>query len=198
MTNFVNDLKKRRSIYALGKDVPLSEEEISDLVTEVVRESPTAFNSQTQRLILLFDHAHDKLWTLIEDALKPLTPPEAFPNTQKKLASFKAAKGTILFFEDMATVQELQDQFPLYAENFPLWSEQSTGIAAVNVWTALAQNNIGGNLQHYNPVIDEAVSAEWQTPENWKLRSQLVFGSIENPAGEKAYLPNEERIKIFR
>jgi len=40
-------------------------------------------------------------------------------------------------------------------------------------------------LQHYNPLIDEAVAKEWNLPESWKLRGQLVFGSIEAPAGKK-------------
>lgn len=122
---------------------------------------------------------------MTEDALKPLTPAEAFPNTQAKLQGFAAGAGTILFFEDTDIVKNLQDSFPLYADNFPVWSEQATGLTQANVWTALAQENIGANLQHYNPVIDEAVAAEWSIPANWNLRAQMVIGSIEAPAGEK-------------
>ena len=98
---------------------------------------------------------------MTEDALKPLTPAEAFPNTQAKLQGFAGA-GTILFFEDTDIVKNLQDSFPLYADNFPVWSEQATGLTQANVWTALAQENIGANLQHYNPVIDEAVAQNGQ------------------------------------
>lgn len=198
MSNFVNELKNRRSIYSLGKNVSLTDEAVTDLIKEVVRQSPTAFNSQTQRVIILFDDAHTKVWDLTEAALKPLTPAENFAGTQEKMNMFKAGKGTILFFEDMDVVKNLQESFPLYADNFPLWSEQSTGISAVNVWTALAQENIGANLQHYNPVIDEAVAAEWNVPANWKLRSQLVFGSIENPAGEKEFMDDAARFAVYR
>lgn len=197
MSNFVTELKNRRSIYALGKNTSLNESQIEELVKEVVRESPTAFNSQTQRVVFLFGQAHDRLWDITEAALKPLTPAEAFPNTQAKLASFKAGKGTILFFEDQDIVKGLQEQFELYAENFPIWSEQASGLTTANVWTALAQENIGANLQHYNPVIDEAVAAEWQIPASWKLRGQLVIGSIEETAGEKEYMENDERFKSF-
>jgi predicted oxidoreductase (fatty acid repression mutant protein) len=35
---------------------------------------------------------------------------------------------TALFFEDTDVVKSLQEQFPLYADNFPVWSEQSTGL----------------------------------------------------------------------
>ncbi|MGC6768692.1 nitroreductase family protein [Enterococcus sp. LJL128] len=197
MSNFVQELKKRRSIYALGTNLTKSNEEITALVKEVVKESPSAFNSQTQRVVFLFGDAHKKLWSLTEDALKPLTPAEAFPNTQAKLQGFAGAAGTILFFEDQDVVKSLQEQFELYADNFPVWSEQASGLTQANVWTALAQENIGANLQHYNPVIDEAVAKEWSIPANWKLRAQLVIGSIEAPAGEKEYMDDAARFREF-
>lgn len=198
MSNFTQQLKNRRSIYAIGKDVSLSDEEITALIKEVVRESPTAFNSQTQRVVILFGEANQKLWTLTEEALKPLTPEEAFKNTQAKLKGFASGKGTVLFFEDHSVVKNLQEQFPLYADNFPSWSEQSTGIAAVNVWTALAQEKIGASLQHYNPVIDDAVAKEWNIPTSWVLRSQLVFGSIATNPGEKEYMKDEDRFRVIK
>ena len=197
MSKFTEMMKNRRSIYALGENLPISKEEVTALVKEVVRESPTAFNSQTQRVGFLFGDAHKKLWAMTEDALKPLTPAEAFPNTQAKLQGFAAGAGTILFFEDTDIVKNLQDSFPLYADNFPVWSEQATGLTQANVWTALAQENIGANLQHYNPVIDEAVAAEWSIPANWNLRAQMVIGSIEAPAGEKEYMEDSARFKEF-
>lgn len=42
-------LAKRRSIYALGNQVNAQPEEIFDLVKTTVRNSPSAFNSQTVR-----------------------------------------------------------------------------------------------------------------------------------------------------
>ncbi|MDQ7967983.1 hypothetical protein RDI61_28985, partial [Pseudomonas plecoglossicida] len=74
MSKFTEMMKNRRSIYALGENLPISKEEVTALVKEVVRESPTAFNSQTQRVVFLFGDAHKKLWAMTEDALKPLTP----------------------------------------------------------------------------------------------------------------------------
>lgn len=197
MSNFVETLKKRRSIYHLGKNIELTINEVVDLVQEVVRESPTAFNSQSQRVVILFEDAHEKLWNLTTEALQPLTPPEAFEKTKEKLQGFASGKGTILFFEDTDIVKGLQEQFSLYADNFPIWSEQSSGLTQANVWTALAEKNIGANVQHYNPVIDDAVAKEWSIPANWKLRAQLVFGSIESPALEKEYMENNERFKVF-
>ncbi len=198
MTNFLNALQNRRSIYSIGRNVSLSETEIEELIKDAVKASPSAFNAQSTRAVILFGDAHEKLWDLTEAALEPLTPAEAFEGTKQKLASFKAGFGTVLFFYNQDTVTNLQEQFALYADNFPVWAEQSNGIATANTWTALAEAGIGASLQHYNPVIDEAVAKEWNIPANWKLRSQLVFGSKEAEAGEKEYLADEERFRVFK
>ena len=197
MTTFTETLQKRRSIYDLGRNVSLSNEELTSLIQEAIKESPTAFNAQSTRAVILFGDAHEKLWEITEEALRPLTPAEAFPNTQKKLAGFKNGYGTVLFFKDTDIIKNLQEQFTLYADNFPDWSEQSNGIATVNTWVALTEQGLGANLQHYNPVIDEAVAKEWSIPSNWKLRAQLVFGSPETPAGEKEYMNDEDRFRVF-
>ncbi|MBK4813829.1 hypothetical protein CU026_0631 [Enterococcus faecium] len=190
-------MKNRRSIYHLGRNVSLSNEELTTLIKEAIKESPTAFNAQSTRAVILFGDAHEKLWEITEEALRPLTPAEAFPNTQNKLAGFKNGYGTVLFFKDTDVVKGLQEQFELYADNFPDWSEQSNGIATANTWVALVDKGLGANLQHYNPVIDEAVAKEWNIPSNWKLRSQLVFGSPETPAGEKEYMNDADRFRVF-
>lgn len=197
MTTFTDTLKNRRSIYHLGRNVSLSNEELTTLIKEAIKESPTAFNAQSTRAVILFGDAHEKLWEITEEALRPLTPAEAFPNTQNKLAGFKNGYGTVLFFKDTDVVKGLQEQFELYAANFPDWSEQSNGIATANTWVALVDKGLGANLQHYNPVIDEAVAKEWNIPSNWKLRSQLVFGSPETPAGEKEYMNDADRFRVF-
>ncbi len=197
MTTFTDTLKNRRSIYHLGRNVSLSNEELTTLIKEAIKESPTAFNAQSTRAVILFGDAHEKLWEITEEALRPLTPAEAFPNTQNKLAGFKNGYGTVLFFKNTDVVKGLQEQFELYADNFPDWSEQSNGIATANTWVALVDKGLGANLQHYNPVIDEAVAKEWNIPSNWKLRSQLVFGSPETPAGEKEYMNDADRFRVF-
>lgn len=98
MTTFTNTLKNRRSIYHLGRNVTLSNDELTALIKEAIKESPTAFNAQSTRAVILFGNAHEKLWEMTEEALRPLTPAEAFPNTQNKIAGFKNGYGTVLFW----------------------------------------------------------------------------------------------------
>lgn len=198
MSDFLTMIKNRRSIYALGRNVSQSEEELTELIKEAVKQSPTAFNAQEPRVIILYGAAHEKLWEITEAALKPLTPPDAFEGTKQKSAGFKAGFGTVLFFSNTDTTKALQEQFTLYSDNFPDWAEQVNGIATANTWTALSEEGLGANLQHYNPVIDEEVAKTWNVPANWRLRSQLVFGSVEAPAGEKDFLADDERFHVYK
>lgn len=70
-------------------------------------------------------------------------------------------------------------------------------MAQHSVWTALANANIGASLQHYNPLIDQEVAQTWDIPASWKLRAQMPFGSNEQPFGEKAFMDDGDRFKVF-
>jgi len=63
-------------------------------------------------------------------------------------------------------------------------------------WTALEAEGFGANLQHYNPIIDDKVRAQWNVPEDWNLRAQLVFGGRAGAPGEKTFKPLEDRLFI--
>jgi len=195
---FLSLAKKRRSIYALGKDISLSEDEVVSLIKEAVKQAPSAFNSQSSRVLILLGNEHTKFWEITRAQLKKIVPEEKFQATSDKLESFANAAGSVLFFEDQNVVQTLQEQFPSYADNFPVWSEHSTGIAQYAVWLALAEKDIGANLQHYNPLVDEEVRKEWNVPSSWTLRAQMNFGSILQPAGEKTYIDDNERFIIAK
>ena len=54
MTNFTDLQEKRRSIYALGKNVELSNQELVETIQGAILKTPTAFNSQTTRAVILF------------------------------------------------------------------------------------------------------------------------------------------------
>ncbi|UAY90523.1 nitroreductase family protein [Pectobacterium polaris] len=195
---FLQSIKARRSIYAIGNKLPISEDQVTALITEAVNESPSSFNSQSSRVVILFGEQHHKVWDIVKQQLKKIVPADAFAATENKLASFAAGAGTVLFFEDTAVIDALQEKFALYADNFPVWSEHSTGIAQFAVWSTLAQEKIGASLQHYNPLIDDDVKAQWNLPASWKLRAQMPFGSIEQTAGEKTYISFEERFRVFK
>ena len=188
----------RRSIYMLNDQLPVSKDEVVKLVEHAVLHTPSAFNSQSSRLVVLFGEDHQQLWQLTEDLLRAMVnDDEKFKSTADKMAMFKAGAGTILYFEDQSVIKGLQEQFPLYAHNFPVWAEHTSAMHQYAIWNALAALNIGANLQHYNGVIDEKVAETWNIDSNWKLIAQMVFGGIAAPAGEKTFEPIEKRLKVY-
>lgn len=195
--SFLDYIKQRRTIYAVGKNVALTPEQIESVIKEAVNHSPSAFNSQTSRIVTLFGESHLQFWNIVRETLRKIVPEAAFEGTNAKINSFAAGYGTVLFYEDQDVVKSLQEQFALYADNFPVWSEHSSAIAQFAVWTALSEQNIGASLQHYNPIVDAEIAEIFDIPANWKLRAQLVFGSIEAPAGEKTFMAEADRFKTF-
>ncbi|MDH1519270.1 nitroreductase family protein [Acinetobacter johnsonii] len=195
--SFLDHIKQRRTIYAVGKNVALTPEQIESVIKEAVNHSPSAFNSQTSRIVTLFGESHLQFWNVVRETLRKIVPDAAFEGTNAKINSFAAGYGTVLFYEDQDVVKSLQEQFTLYADNFPVWSEHSSAIAQFAVWTALSEQNIGASLQHYNPIVDAEIAEVFDIPANWKLRAQLVFGSIEAPAGEKTFMAEADRFKTF-
>ncbi len=108
-----------------------------------------------------------------------------FEPTEQKIDNFKHSYGTILFYEDQDVVSGLQEQMPNYYDNFAIWSTQTNAMHQFAIWTALATKGIGASLQHYNPLVDEMTSNEFNIPKSWKLIAQMPFGDIREAAGKK-------------
>lgn len=187
----------RRSLYVLNKELPVSTDDIVQIVEHAVKYTPSSFNSQSTRTVVLFGAEHEKLWDIAINELRKIVPAEKFEPTESKLNMFKAAAGSVLFFEDQTVIESLQAQFPPYAGNFPVWADHADAMVQYAIWITLAAAGVGANLQHYNPVIDEEVAKTWGIPANWTLRAQLVFGGIGAPAGEKTFVALEERLKVY-
>ncbi|WP_342605314.1 nitroreductase family protein [Peribacillus sp. FSL E2-0159] len=196
--DFYTAIKERRSYYGINKEVQVSDEKIKEIVEFAVKHTPSAFNSQSSRLVVLTGSAHDKLWDITTQALRKAVGDGDFSGTQQKMDSFKAGYGSVLFFEDESVVKSLQEQFATYADNFPIWSQQTSGMHQLVVWTALEAEGLGATLQHYNPLIDEDVKKEWDVPSNWKLIAQMPFGNPTAQPGDKEFKPLEDRIKFYK
>lgn len=194
---FTEAMANRRSIYALGNRKTIEDEKIRSLVEFAVKNVPSAFNSQSARVVLLFGAESNRFWTITRETLKKIVPSDAFSKTAEKLSSFDAGLGTVLFFEEQAIVEKLMDGFPLYKDNFPIWSLESNGMLEFAIWTSLEDAGLGASLQHYNPLVDDAVRKAWDLPSSWKLVAEMPFGSVEGAAGDKDYSPIEERVKVF-
>ncbi|MCH4201982.1 MAG: nitroreductase family protein [Bacilli bacterium] len=199
MDDFKKFLEGRRTIYALGKDVSISESEIEKVISQSVKYVPSAFNMQSQKVVLLLNKNHDQMWDIVMETLRKIVPAESFAKTETKINAFKSAYGTVLFFNDDAVTKKYGDDFPLYRENFIRWSEQQNGMLQYAIWVGLSNLNLGASLQHYNPLIDAEVKRVFNIPASWSLIAQMPFGEKHGEAdSDKSFLPIEERLLIKR
>jgi uncharacterized protein len=197
-SNFYEAIEKRRSYYGISKDEVVSDEKIKEIIEHAVRYTPSAFNSQTARVVLLLDKHHTRLWDITKEALRKIVAEEKFSSTEEKIDSFSAGYGTILFFEDNNIVEYLQKEFPTYKDNFPIWSKESSGMHQFNIWTSLELQGYGASLQHYNELIENQVKKEWNIPDAWEMRAQMPFGKPTLQPSEKDFKPLEDRIIVYK
>lgn len=197
MRNFVEAIANRRTNYALGKNIPVSKEQVVETVQKLVHEVPSAFNMQSGRIIIATGENHDKIWNITMETLRKIVPAEAFDRTEDKIKGFAAAYGTILYFDETATVKNMQEQFPAYADNFPIWAQQANGMMQFAIWTALTDLGLGVNIQHYNPLIDEEVKKTFGVPDSWQLIAEMPFGEALQAPNAITKLPIDERVKVF-
>ena len=196
--NFLTAVADRRTFYGIGKEAVVSDERIKEIVEHAVKHTPSSFNSQSARVVLLLGKQHDKLWDITKEDLRKIVPADSFAPTEAKIDAFAGGYGTVLFFEDKSIIESLQQQFALYKDNFPIWSQQSSGMHQYVIWTALEIEGFGASLQHYNEIIEDDVKKEWDIPDNWKLIAQMPFGKPTAEPDEKQYQPLEERVKVFK
>lgn len=196
--DFLTAVADRRSYYGISKETVVSDERIKEIIEHAVKHTPSAFNSQSARVVLLLGDQHDNLWNITKEALRKIVPADQFSSTEEKIDSFKNGYGTVLFFEDSSVIESLQQKFALYKDNFPIWSQQASGMHQFVIWTALEIEGFGASLQHYNELIENDVKKEWSIPDNWKLIGQMPFGKPTAEPDEKKFQPLEERIKVFK
>lgn len=196
---FKEALKHRRTYYQISNNSPISDNEIKEIIEFAVTNVPSAFNSQSTRIVLLLGESHKQLWRITKETLKKIVSEGVFEGTETKINnSFAAGYGTILFFEDLALVKQLQEAYPTYHEKFPVWANQTSAMHQLAIWTMLEDAGLGASLQHYNPLIDGAVYAEWDINPNWELVAQMPFGAPIGEPGAKEFNPLDQRVLVFK
>lgn len=197
--DFKEAVRHRRSYYAIGEKPAAGDAEIEEMAAFALDNVPSAFNSQSTRIALLFGGHHKKLWDIVKEALQKRLPADRYAATEAKIdGSFSCGYATVLFFEDQEVVKNLQKNFPSYRDMFPQWSDHTSGMHQLAVWTMLEDAGFGASLQHYNPLIDGDVRREWNFPESWKLIAQMPFGIPEENPAPKEKLPLADRLKVFK
>ena len=194
---FLQEIEDRRTIYSTETTISISDKELEDMIEHIIKYTPSAFNSQSTRIVLLLNDQHHKFWDNTKTVLKDVMGPDRdFTPTEQRIDGFKHAYGTILYFEDEDVIKGLQEQMPNYADNFANCSVQTNAMHQFAIWTALSSKGIGASLQHYNPLVDQITTQEFDIPASWKLVAQMPFGDIREKAGEKEIQPTNNRLIV--
>lgn len=182
-------IASRRTIYQLTPELPagVSIDEIKATVQAIVKETPSAFNSQPNRAIILTGETHKKVWDSVVNAIGD----ETFKKRPQSVRD--EAYGSVIFFTDDKVTEKLQADFPFIATAFPQFADHTSGATQILSWVALENLGLGAHLQHYNGYVKPALPEK--IPANWSVVGQLCFGKPAAPAGEKSFITNE--VEIF-
>ena len=136
----------------------------------------------------------NKIVALIEMLLEDV--PSAF-NCQSARVVVLFEYGTILYFDDEGITETFASNFPTYAANFKTWADQANGMLQFAIWTALEEEGLGANLQHYNPIIDAEVKEVFNIPDQYRLIAQMPFGAKTAEPDEKEGISGSDRMRIL-
>ncbi|EAL89796.1 conserved hypothetical protein [Aspergillus fumigatus Af293] len=126
--------KARRTIYKLGKNSPVPDSKIEEVVNAAIQHVPSSFNTQSTRLVVLLHAEHERLWEIVIDTFMQLVQSGAVPETTwknqtlPKLQGMKNGVGTILFYEDPAHIKPFSEKFATYKDYFQPWAEHSNAM----------------------------------------------------------------------
>jgi len=199
MKDFYKAMENRRTIRQLSNEALIPQERLEEVVSNALKFTPTAFNAQEQRLVLLMDKKHEWFWNLVKSTLKAIVPAEKFPDSEVRINGFLGGVGTILLYQDTSVTKGLQDAFPAYKDNFPIWAMQSTGMLKYTLWTSLVTEGYGANIQHYTELVEEQANKELKIDPAWKMVGQLPFGKpAQSPDASKTFEPIEKRLIVLK
>ena len=197
MTEFKQVIKDRRSIYALGNKSEHSIEEIVSSIRETQKDVPTAFNSQTSRLVILNGEANTKFWDLILEVQKNVLDEGTWDFMSPIMMGAKNGIGTVLFFEDRDAVATM----PTVGARTEAYKQNNSANSQFATWLALTEMNLGGSLQHFNvgyeQGFDKAVREMFNLPDSFELIAQMPFGSIEQAADAKEYMDTNVQVHLY-
>ena len=82
--DFYTAVADRHSFYGISKEGVISDERIKEVIEHAVKHTPSSFNSQSARVVLLLEKHHDKLWDITKEALRKIVPADQFSDTEEK------------------------------------------------------------------------------------------------------------------
>lgn len=194
MMNYFEAIKNRRSIHALEDVEVIPDEKVIEIVELALDHTPTAFNGQETRAVVLFGEKHRELWNDAEKIAREKVGDGDFSRTESRINGFRNGRGTILFFQDTAITKDFQKRMPQFHNEFDIWAQQNQGMLQYVVWAGLEAVGYAASLQH----MEMNLNSEWNIPESWKLIAQMPFGKQAQELNDKHIVPTEEKLIVIR
>lgn len=106
-TAITDGFKGRRSVYSLTNESTISDDRLEELITEVIKHTPSSFNSQTTRIVVLLKEENQKLWDNGLEVASSQISPELFDKMYKsRLTASRAAYGTVSYPHAMGLFEQ--------------------------------------------------------------------------------------------
>lgn len=89
-------IENRRSLHKLSDEISVSHSRIEEILRHAVLHSPSPFNCQSGRTVLLVKEEHKKFWDMAAEIAKSAVPAPAFGAVfEPRIKMFRAAYGTV-------------------------------------------------------------------------------------------------------
>lgn len=168
--SIIESLEKRRSIYKINDSLPVSETQVIEAVQKAVAIIPESMNTKCQQAIVAFGGRHRELWNGLNAATGG--------KGGEKIEDALKGAGSVVFGVNQDGVKGLQDKFAAFAQVFPVFATESSGMLQLAVWTALRDLGIGASLQHQILMAPKLAHELFGVPESFKAMSVMPFGGI--------------------
>lgn len=171
LQSYLDHVLKRRSIRKLTSG-PVTDEVIRNIL-EAGRWSPSSFNSQPARLVVVKERQAE-FWDFVANTLRQKLQGEQLERALNRIAGYRSGVFTIVFFED--TNVSNNPPFPGGEELWKNFAAQALGIIQANVWNAIAAAGLATSNQHINYQIEDELREFLGVPATWKSYSIFPVG----------------------
>lgn len=100
--DYLTAVKYRRTVYGLNDKSPVSNERILEIIRGVASTSPSSYNTQPGRIIVLLGAPHKKLWDIVAGVAVPIIKAHAGEEAANAMA------GRFQMFRGMSQCQSSQ------------------------------------------------------------------------------------------
>lgn len=98
-STYLDAVKYRRTVYGINDKSPIPDSRIEELVNETILTTPSSFNSQSTRVLVVLGEQHKKFWDAVSEATKAIIlkykGEEDWKRNEGRLQGFRNGYGTV-------------------------------------------------------------------------------------------------------